>query len=124
MAPEMKKRAKEAKKGDYTSGSEYLRSMIAAGESRMAALDPRTQDRSSGDIPEVESVEEVAKALADTVLLAELSEDSQGITDVLEGPTTEFQTVLANRLDAMAADESSPVERDALTEEYTLDVEE
>lgn len=121
LTPEMLERAEEARKGDYSSRSEYIRSMVTAGESRVAALDPRTQEGRRGEMSNTDSVEEAAQALTDAVLLAELSEDPQTVADVLEAPTNKFQTVLATKLSEMAADESSPVEQDPLTSEYTLE---
>lgn len=112
---------KKVKEGPYTSEAAYGRAMIEAGESRIAALDPRTNSNEGDTITETDSVEEVARALTDTVLVEQLSDEPQNIQEILEEPTHEFQSILANRLDELAADEASKVERDPLEEGYYLD---
>lgn len=122
VTPEMKKRAVES---EWRTQAEYGRQMIRAGESNVAALDPRTT--SQGDdigITKTEDIEELADALADVALLNELTEDPQPIKEVLKDPTRQFQSVLANRLDSLASNESSPVQRDPLEEGYYLNTEE
>lgn len=118
VPPKMKRRAKES---DWRTEAEYVRQMIRAGESNVAALDPRTttHDDSSG-ITTSDDVEELAGTLDDIVLLNELSNEPQSIKEVLEEPTRLFQSVLADRLDKLASNEASPVQYDTLEGEYYL----
>jgi len=122
VTPEKKEEIEQkVTEGPYTSEAAYGRAMIEAGESRIAAFDPRTTNDEGETISETDSVEEVAKALADTVLLEQLSDEPQNIQEILEEPTHEFQSILANRLDELATEELSKVERDPLEEGYYLD---
>lgn len=118
MTPEMKKRVEES---EWRSQAEYIRQMIRAGESNIAALDPRTTNQDGDtEITNTDDVEELAQALDDIVLLNELGDDPQSIKEVLEGPTRLFQSVLADRLDELASNEASPVQYDTLEGEYHL----
>lgn len=121
VTPEMKKRAEES---EWRSESEYIRQMVRAGESNVAALDPRTtnQDAKAG-ITSTDDVEELAEAFSKVALLNELSDEPQSIKEVLEGPTRQFQSVLANRLDSLASNDASPVECDNLEGEYYINKE-
>jgi Arc/MetJ-type ribon-helix-helix transcriptional regulator len=99
--------------GEYASDADYLRAMIEAGKSNIAALDPRTSDTESN--PEVthDNSSEAARALSDEVLIncLERGEDNrQRVTDILEKPSNRFQSALANRLDDLANEDSSPVQ--------------
>jgi Arc/MetJ-type ribon-helix-helix transcriptional regulator len=128
--PEMKERIEQNVNGEneeddgaYSSQSEYVRKMVLAGESHVATLDPRTnnQDQNEGS-KQSEDVEEAARSLTDAVLLHRLTENPQNIKEILEQPTHEFQSVLANQLDQLARDSASPVERDPLEEGYYIDM--
>lgn len=131
FSPEMKKRIEQKANGKdaeddgaYTSQSAYVRKMVSAGESHVAALDPRTNNQNSNEgIGQAEDVEEATRSLTDAVLLHQLTEDPQNIKEILKQPTHEFQSVLANRLDELARDSASPVERDPLEEGYYIDTE-
>lgn len=123
MTPEMKERMKDSEWGNM---SERARQMIRAGESNVAALDPRTTNHDSDEtgITNTDDAEELAHALSDTALLNELAEEPQQIKDVLEDPTRKFQSILANRLDELASNEASPVQQNNLEGTYYLDREE
>jgi Arc/MetJ-type ribon-helix-helix transcriptional regulator len=99
--------------GEYASDAEYLRAMIEAGKSNIAALDPRTSETESHSDVTHDNPSEAARALADEVLIAclERGEDNgQRVSDVLEKPSNRFQSALANRLDQLADEDSSPVQ--------------
>jgi len=112
VTPEMLEKIEEAgKNGPYASKAEYVRSMIAAGQSDIAALDPRTADNTRTQ-KNIDSVEAAAKALDDKVLLSQLSDDKQGFDDIIQLLRQEFENVLANRLNELASDDNSAVETD------------
>lgn len=122
VTPEMKNRAKES---EWRTQSEYGRQMIRAGESNIAALDPRTTNQGAEEgVSNTDDVEELAQALDNIALLNELSDDPQPIKQVLGDITRQFQSVLANRLDELASNEASPVQRDPLEDQYYIDTEE
>lgn len=112
--------------GDYASRSEYIRAMINAGESNIAALDPRTSDAGGSSSQTThDKPEDAARSLSDSVLIEALEQgenNKQAIRDVLEKPVNEFESRLANQLDELADDESSPVESGRNPElQYWLD---
>lgn len=123
VTEDMKKRAEDS---EWMSDSEYVRQMIRAGESNVAALDPRITNQDDGEtgITNTDDAEELAHALSDIALLNELADEPQPIKEVLEDPTRKFQTVLANRLDELASNDASPVQQDTLEGTYYLDTEE
>lgn len=123
VTEDMKKRVENS---EWRSNSEYVRQMIRAGESNVAALDPRitNQDDGKAGITNTDDAEELAHALSDIALLNELTENPQPIKEVLEDPTRKFQSVLANRLDNLASNDASPVQQDTLEGTYYLDTEE
>lgn len=105
--------------GEYVSNNEYIRAMIEAGKSNIAALDPRTSDTESRSDVTHDSPSEAARALSDEVLIDSLErgEDSrQAISDVLTDPSNKFQSRLANRLDNLADEDTSPVQSDYVPE--------
>jgi transposase len=123
VTEEMKKRVKNS---EWRSMSEYARQMIRAGESNVAAVDPRITNQDDGEagITNTDDAEQLAHALSDIALLNELTEDPQPIKEVLKDPTRKFQTVLANRLDELASNDATAVQQDTLEGTYYLDTEE
>ena len=104
-----------AKEGPYESQSDYVRSMLEAGESHIAALDPRTTDGESAAEVTHESVEVAAHSLSDGVLVDKLSDgesDKEDFDEVVETLRLEFETVIGNRLLELAQEDNSPVETD------------
>lgn len=99
--------------GEYASQAAYIRAMIEAGKSNIADLDPRTSDTESQSDVTHDSPSEAARALSDEVLIDSLErgeDNRQGISKVLTEPSNEFQSQLANRLDELANEDSSPVQ--------------
>lgn len=99
--------------GEYANDSEYLRAMIESGKSNIAALDPRTSDTESHSEVTHDNPSEAARALSDEVLMNSLErgeDNRQRVSDVLENPSDKFQSALANRLDDLADEDSSPVQ--------------
>ena len=99
--------------GEYASDAAYLRAMIEAGKSNIAALDPRTSETESHSEVTHDNPSEAAGALSDEVLINSLErgeDNRQRVSDVLEKPSNRFQSVLANRLDNLADEDSSPVQ--------------
>jgi len=111
---QQKEMEKSIENGDYASKAEYMRAMINVGKSNIAALDPRTSGAGvSSSQTTHDKPEDAARSLSDSVLIESLEQgekNKQGIRDVLEEPVNEFESRLANRLDELADDESSPVE--------------
>jgi Arc/MetJ-type ribon-helix-helix transcriptional regulator len=94
---EMKRRIKNAaSEKDYSGMSDYARSMIRAGESDVADLDPRTgsSENRSFDI--------------ESEILNGLTDEFQEVDDALDPALSS----LATRLHNMAEDDSYPVEHD------------
>lgn len=114
LSEEQSEEMKQAvESGEYASQAAYIRAMIEAGKSNIADLDPRTSDTESQSDVTHDSPSEAARALSDKVLIDSLErgEDSrQGISKVLTEPSNEFQSQLANRLDELANEDSSPVQ--------------
>jgi Arc/MetJ-type ribon-helix-helix transcriptional regulator len=112
MAERIEQRATE---GPYESQSDYIRSMIEVGESRIAALDPRTTDgESTGEVTH-EDVEAAALSLSDGVLVDKLPDgknDREHIDEVVEPLRDEFEDVIGDRLYQLAQENSSPIETD------------
>lgn len=100
---------------EYHSESEYLRSMIEAGESNIAALDPRTSDTESPGEVAHDSAEGAAKSLSDAAILSHLPDDengTQGFDEIVGVLRKEFENVIAQRLQELSQESSSPVESD------------
>lgn len=115
LTVEQRKEMEQAvENGDYASRSEYMRAMISAGKSNIAALDPRTSAAGGSSSQTThDKPEDAARSLSDSVLIESLEQgpdNKQEIRDVLEKPVNEFESRLANRLDELADNESSPVE--------------
>lgn len=97
MPAEMKRRIKKrADEKDYSGMSDYARSMIRAGESNVADLDPRTKSSEGGSF-DIESR-----------ILDGLTDEYQEVDDALDSAISS----LATRLHDMAEDDSYPVEHD------------
>jgi len=112
ITPEAKQRAKKAKQeGEYTSLSEYYRSMIYAGESRIADLDPRTQS-SNIEQSEIRTAKDAAKELGNLVLIEKLDESKQPAGEVLDQLVEDFEATLAGRLLEMANSPDTSVQTD------------
>ena len=103
--------------GEYSFDTEYLRAMIEAGKSNVAALDPRTSDTESQSDVTHKNPSEAARALSDEVLIDSLKGDKQGISEVLTEASNEFQSQLAHRLAELADDDTSPVKMKRTPEE-------
>jgi Arc/MetJ-type ribon-helix-helix transcriptional regulator len=107
MPAEMKRRIdNEANKKDYSGMSDYVRSMVRAGESNVADLDPRTKSSEEGSF-DIESK-----------ILNGLNDEFQEVDDALDNAVSS----LATRLHHMAEDDSYPVEHDP-RDGYRLDEE-
>jgi Arc/MetJ-type ribon-helix-helix transcriptional regulator len=104
-----------AKEGPYESQADYVRSMLEAGESHIAALDPRTTDGESAGEVTHESAEVAARSLSDGVLVDKLPDgesDKEDFDEVVGDIRDKFETVIGNRLLELAQEDSSPVETD------------
>jgi Arc/MetJ-type ribon-helix-helix transcriptional regulator len=97
VRPEMKRRIrKKAEEGDYSGMSDYARSMIRAGESNIADLDPRTGSSEAGSFD------------VEARILNALTTEYQEVDDALDPVLSS----VATRLHNMAEDDSYPVEHD------------
>lgn len=106
--------------GEYASDTAYVRAMMEAGKSNIAALDPRTSDTESQSDVTHDSPSEAARALSDEVLINSLKQgedNRQGISEILTEPSNEFQSQLANRLAELADEDTSPVRMKRTPEE-------
>lgn len=106
---------KAVEKGEYSSKADYVRSMIEAGESNIAALDPRTSDTDSLTHVSHDSAEEAAAALSDAVLIDQLKRgesNKQGFEESIQKLRQKFENTLAARLGELSNDSSSPVQDD------------
>jgi hypothetical protein len=93
---EMKRRIKKrAEEEGYSGMSDYARSMIRAGESNVADLDPRTSSSSDGSLD------------IETRILDALTDEFQEVDDAIDPVVNS----IATRLDRMAGDDSYPVRR-------------
>lgn len=98
--------------GKYNTNSQYLRAMLEAGKSNIAALDPRTSDTGMVSQTTHDSPNEAAKALSDAVLIDAIDHGEKNRQDIqlLKNIVNDFESQLANRLDELAAEDTSPVE--------------
>lgn len=106
---------KRVNKGGYSSKSEYVRSMIEAGESDITALDPRTSDTDTDIHANHETAEAAAKALSDSALIDQLDQgeaNRQGFEESIQELRQAFENTLVDRLGELANDPSSPVQND------------
>ena len=106
---------KRVDEGGYSSKSDYVRSMIEAGESNVAALDPRTSDTDTDTHANHETAEAAAKALSDSALIDQLSEgesNKQGFEESIQELRQAFENTLVDRLGELSNDPNSPVQDD------------
>jgi len=112
---QMQRIEKAVEKGGYSSRADYIRSMLEAGESNIAALDPRTSDTDSPTHVNHDSAKETAAALSDAVLIDQLERgesNKQGFEESIQKLRQEFENTLAARLGELSNDPSSPVQDD------------
>jgi metal-responsive CopG/Arc/MetJ family transcriptional regulator len=106
MPDEMVNRlSKKAEENGFGNRSNYIRSMIRAGESDISRLDPRTSSSTTED----DSVE------IENMILDGLTNEYQDIDDALDSAVKQ----MAGQLQTMAESESYPVEHDPI-EGYRL----
>ena len=99
MPKEMKDRGMNAK--GYSSGSEYFRTMITAGESNLADLDPRTiGEAANNGQPDTTDL--------DKIILEALTDDFAELDTILENGV---QQRISERLLELATDTATPVEQ-------------
>ncbi|WP_050034024.1 hypothetical protein [Halorubrum halophilum] len=106
---------KAVEESEYASKSDYIRSMLEAGESNIAALDPRTTDTNTSTHANHDSAEEAAAALSDAVLIGQLDQgesNKQGFDESIQLLRQEFENTLVDRLGELSDDPSSPVQDD------------
>ena len=99
----------------YASRADYVRSMMEAGESNIAALDPRTTDTDASTHVNHHSAEEAAAALSDAVIIDQLDQsesNKQGFDESIQLLRQEFENTLVDRLGELSDDPSSPVQDD------------
>jgi len=99
----------------YGSKSEYVRSMIEAGESNVAALDPRTSDTDTDTHANHDTAEAAAKSLSDSTLIDQLDQgetNKQGFEESIQSLRQAFENTLVERLGELSNDPSSPVQDD------------
>lgn len=99
----------------YSSKSDYVRSMVEAGESNVAALDPRTSDTDTDTHANHETAEAAAEALSDSALIDQLDQgesNKKGYEESIQQLRHKFQNTLIDRLGELADDPSSPVQND------------
>jgi len=106
---------KAVEEGEYASKAEYMRSMMEAGESNIAALDPRTSNTDASTHADHDSAEEAAAALSDAVIIDQLEKgesNKQGFDNSIQLLRQEFENTIADRLGELSNDSSSPVQDD------------
>jgi len=99
----------------YGSKSDYMRSMIEAGESNVAALDPRTNDTDTDTHANHDTAEAAAKALSNSALIDQLDQgesNKQGFEESIQSLRQAFENTLVDRLGELSDDPSSPVQDD------------
>ena len=105
---------KKVDEDGYASKSEYVRSMVEAGESNVAALDPRTSETEDTHA-NYETAEAAAKALSDAVLIDQLDQgesNKQRFEESIQVLRQQFENTLVDRLGELSNDPSSPVQDD------------
>ena len=89
--------------------------MIEAGQSNVAALDPRTSDTDTDTHATHETAEAAAKALSDSALIDQLDQgeaNKQGFEESIQELRQAFENTLVDRLGELSNDPSSPVQND------------
>lgn len=125
LTEEQYQRITEAvEEGEYASKADYMRSMIEAGESNIAALDPRTSNTDASTHANHDSAEEAAAALSDAVIIDQLEQgesNKQEYEESIQKLRQEFEDKLTSRLMELARDPSSPVQTDGTGDYYLED---
>lgn len=88
--------------GGWNSKADYVRTMIRAGESNFAELDPRSSDGST----------EPTRRVSDSELRSELTDEHQHVDDVIDDLVKDFKADLRHRMKQMDQDESYPITSD------------
>ena len=115
---------KEVENGSWKNRSAYLRHMVRAGESRVAALDPRTDNTSD------QSNDGSGKFVTDKELISELSrltKSAEGefvtVDELADEFVKEIKSDITDRVFRMANDDESEVQTDK-TGGYRVDIDE
>jgi hypothetical protein len=108
LPKEMVERAKNAE--GYSGIAEYIRAMASAGESNIAALDPRTLDSSGPKNSNGEHSD------LDKLILEALDDDYAELDQILDNG---LQQHIAERLLELAQQDDSPVEKNGF--EFRID---
>lgn len=82
--------------------ADYVRTMIRAGESNFADLDPRSSEGS----------DDTNRRVTDSELRGELNGEYQHIDDVIEDLVMDFKADLRHRMKEMERDDAYPIESD------------
>lgn len=85
----------------YSSAAEYIRCMISAGESNIAALDPSNSNREHHSSRE-------GNINPEKLLLEALDEEYKDLNTILENA---FQEYASNRLYELAQNDESPIQK-------------
>ncbi|MFC6752010.1 hypothetical protein [Halorubrum tibetense] len=104
-----------AEDSGYNSRSAYLRSVIEAGESNIAALDPRTSNTDSSTQKTHNTAEAAGKSLSDAAIINELADGKDNkaqFDEVVESLIIEFEDTIAARLNELSQEDNSPVTTD------------
>jgi Arc/MetJ-type ribon-helix-helix transcriptional regulator len=125
MSEERREEINEAvESGEWRNRSTYLRHMIQAGESRVAALDPRTDNTST------QSNGGSDKFATDEELISELSrltKNAEGefvsVDEIADKFVKEIKSDITDRVFRMANDDESEVQTDK-TGGYRVDIDE
>ncbi|WP_133305168.1 hypothetical protein [Halonotius pteroides] len=99
----------------YSSKADYVRSMLEAGESNVAALDPRTSDTDTDTHANHDTAEAAAKALSDSALIDQLDQgeaNKQGFEKSIQSLRQAFENTLVDRLGELSNNPTSPVQDD------------
>lgn len=116
VSKEQERRMEKAvKEGEYSSKSDYVRSMMEAGESNIAELDPRTSETDSATHVSHDSAAQAAKALSDITIIDQLGtaeSNKKGFDESINELRQEFEDAIVGRLQELAQEPSSPVQND------------
>lgn len=115
---------KQVESGEWRNRSAYLRHMVQAGESRVAALDPRTDNTSD------QSNDQSGKFVSDEELISELTRLTKNAEDefvsvekIADEFVKEIKSDITDRVFRMANDDKSQVQTDK-TGGYRVDIDE
>ena len=104
-----------AKEGTWENRAAYLRHMIAAGESNVAALDPRTDNESNKSQSEYDNYVTDEDIISELIRLTQDSEkDYVTVDELAEEFVTELKSDMTDRVYRMANDNSSEVTTDKM----------